>query len=59
MKKFICMVFGMLLACIFILPVSYCNAETTATSEDSNSKVYDLQQNAFKYYQVNNKFAAF
>jgi N-acetylmuramoyl-L-alanine amidase len=57
MKKFIYMIFGMLLACIFILPISYCNAETTATSEDSNSKVYDLQQNAFKYYQVNHKGA--
>jgi hypothetical protein len=51
------MVFGMLLGCIFILPVSYCNAETIATSEDSSSKVYDLQQNAFKYYQVNHKEA--
>ncbi|BCZ45887.1 hypothetical protein psyc5s11_19540 [Clostridium gelidum] len=57
MKKFIYMIFGMLLACIFILPVSYCNAENTATSEDSNSKVYDLQQNAFKYYQINHKGA--
>ena len=57
MKKFICMVFGMLLVCIFILPVSYCNGETAATSEAGNSKVYDLQQNAFKYYQVKHKGA--
>ncbi|OOM14521.1 N-acetylmuramoyl-L-alanine amidase family protein [Clostridium saccharobutylicum] len=57
MKKFICMVFGMLLACIFILPAFYCNAETTTISEEINSKVYDLQQNAFKYYQVKHKGA--
>jgi N-acetylmuramoyl-L-alanine amidase len=57
MKKFLCMAFGMLLACIFILPASYCNAETTAAGEDSNSKVFDLQQNAFKYYQVEHKGA--
>jgi len=57
MKKFICMVFRMLLVCIFIAPVSYCNAETAATSEAGNSKVYELQQNAFKYYQVKHKGA--
>jgi len=57
MKKFICMVFGMLLVCIFIAPASYCNAETAATSEAGNSKVYDLQQNAFKYYQIKHKGA--
>jgi len=48
MKKFIYMIFGMLLVCIFILPESYCNGETAATSEAGNNKVYDLQQNAFK-----------
>ena len=57
MKKFICMVFGMLIVCIFIAPASCCNAETSATSETGNSKVYDLQQNAFKYYQVKHKGA--
>lgn len=57
MKKFIYMIFGMLLVCIFILPESYCNGETAATSEDFNSKVYDLQQNQFKYYQVKHKGA--
>ena len=48
MKKFICMIFGMLLAYIFLVPVSYCNGEIAATSEAGNNKVYDLQQNAFK-----------
>lgn len=50
MKKFICMVFGMLLVCIFILFVFYCNVEIIVISEEINSKVYDLQQNVFKYY---------
>ncbi|NRZ12743.1 hypothetical protein [Clostridium beijerinckii] len=61
MKKFKCIVFGIFLVCTFILPVSYCNAEetttTTTTTEASNSKVYDLQQDAFKYYQVEHKGA--
>ncbi|AJG99395.1 cell wall hydrolase [Clostridium beijerinckii] len=58
MKKFKCIVFGIFLVCTFILPVSYCNAEeTTTTTEASNNKVYDLQQDAFKYYQVEHKGA--
>ncbi|WP_243156054.1 hypothetical protein [Clostridium sp. C2-6-12] len=57
MKKFICMVLGMLLVCIFILPISCYNAETINTRKDNNCKVYDLQQNAFKYYQVEHKGA--
>lgn len=57
MKKFICIVFETLLACIFISPVFYCYADTDAASESNNSKVYDLQQNAFKYYQIKNKGA--
>lgn len=60
-EKFKCIVFGILLVCTFILPVSYCNAEetttTTTTTESGNSKVYDLQQDAFKYYQVEHKGA--
>lgn len=55
MKKFICMVFRMLLVCALIAPGSYCSADTIAISEDSNSKIYELQQNAFKYYQVEHK----
>jgi len=57
MKKFICMIFGIVLVCIFMLPEFYCNGETAVTSEVGNSKVYDLQQNAFKYYQVKRKGA--
>lgn len=57
MKKFICMIVGLLLACIFILPAFYCNAEIIVASEESNSKIYDLQQDAFKYYQVEHKGA--
>jgi len=57
MKKFMCMVFVILLVCIFITPASYCNAEAAATSEAGNNKVYSLQQNAFKYYQVKHKGA--
>lgn len=57
MKKFICIVSGMLLACIFLVPTSYCNGETADTSEAGNSTIYDLQQNAFKYYQVTHKGA--
>ncbi|CUU48261.1 N-acetylmuramoyl-L-alanine amidase [Clostridium beijerinckii] len=57
MKKFRCMVFGIFLVCTFILPFSYCNAEEATTTESSNSKVYDLQQDAFKYYQVEHKGA--
>ena len=57
MKKFIYMIFGALLVCIFILPESYCNGETATTSEAGNIKVYELQQNEFKYYQVNHKGA--
>ncbi len=57
MKKFKCMVFGIFLVCTFILPFSYCNAEETTTTEASDSKVYDFQQDAFKYYQVEHKGA--
>lgn len=57
MKKFICMIFGMLLVCIFILPISCYNAETVNASENNNYKVCDLQQNALKYYQVEHKGA--
>jgi len=57
MKKFICMIFGILLAFTFVTPVSYCNAETPSENEADNNKVYELQQNAFKYYQVKNKGA--
>ena len=56
-EKFMYMVFGMLLACIFTFPASYCNAETTDTSKDNNCNVHDLQQNAFKYYQIEHKGA--
>jgi N-acetylmuramoyl-L-alanine amidase len=51
------MIFGMLLAYIFLVPVSYCNGEISATSEAGNSKIYELQQNEFKYYQVIHKGA--
>ena len=57
MKKFIYMIFGMLLVCIFMLPEFYCNGETVTTSEGGNSKGYELQQDAFKYYQVKHKGA--
>lgn len=57
MKKFIYIVSGMLLACIFLVPSSYCNGETADISEAGNNKIYDLQQNSFKYYQVNHKGA--
>jgi N-acetylmuramoyl-L-alanine amidase len=49
------MVFRMLLICAFIAPASYCSADTIVISEDSNSKIYELQQNDFKYYQVEHK----
>ncbi|RII33090.1 cell wall hydrolase [Clostridium chromiireducens] len=57
MKKFICMIFGMLLAYIFILPISFYNREIVAASEADNSRICDLQQNAFKYYQVDHRGA--
>nr|WP_312292399.1 N-acetylmuramoyl-L-alanine amidase [Clostridium chromiireducens] len=57
MKKFICLFFVVLLACIFIVPVSNCNADTITTSEDSDNKIYDLQQNEFKYYKITHKGA--
>jgi len=57
MKKFIYMIFGMLLAYIFLVPVCYCNGEIASASEAGNNKVYDLQQNAFKYYQIKHKGA--
>ncbi|EHJ00301.1 cell wall hydrolase/autolysin [Clostridium sp. DL-VIII] len=55
MRKFMSMVFGMVLVCIFMIPVSYCNGDTGDTSEAADSKIYELQQNAFKYYQVEHK----
>ncbi|OOM75987.1 N-acetylmuramoyl-L-alanine amidase [Clostridium sp. BL-8] len=55
MRKFMSMVFGMALVCIFMIPVSYCNGETGDSSEAADNKIYELQQNAFKYYQVEHK----